>query len=95
MPSLQKYTSHGRKYWRIVESYRDGGRPKIRLVKHLGTVANLLALLEGQEGAIGVRSTSHGDVFVLLRMAEELRVASAIDEALSTRRPGGRRSGRA
>jgi len=88
MPSLQKYTSHGRKYWRIVESYRDGGRPKIRLVKHLGTVANLLALLEGQEGAIGVRSTSHGDVFVLLRMAEELRVASAIDEALSTRLSG-------
>jgi len=84
MASLQKYDSGGRKYWRIVESFRDpkNGRPKIRVVKHIGTVANLLALLEGQERQLEVCSTSHGDVFSLLRVAGQLGVASAIDDAL-------------
>jgi len=69
MASLQQYTTGGRKYLRIVESFRDpkNGRPKIRLIKHLGTVDNLLALLEGQERQLKVCSTSHGDVFSLLR----------------------------
>ena len=89
MPSLQKYTTRGRKYWRIVESYRDGGRPKIRVIKHLGTVANLLAMLEGQESSLRVRSTSHGDVSALLQVAEELRLAETIDEALAARHPAG------
>ena len=89
MPSLQKYTTRGRKYWRIVESYRDGGRPKIRVVKHLGTAANLLAMLEGQDSSLSVRSTSHGDVSALLRVAEELRLAETIDEALAAHLPAG------
>jgi len=91
MASLQKYDSGGRKYWRIVESFRDpkNGRPKIRVVKHIGTVANLLALLEGQERDLRVRSTSHGDVFSLLRMAGELGVASAIDDELLPHYPAG------
>jgi len=89
MASLQKYTTGGRTYWRIVESYRDGGRPKIRVLKHLGTAANLLVLLEGEERELRVRSTSHGDVLALLRMAEELEVASAIDQALSSHYPEG------
>ena len=89
MASLQKYTTGGRKYWRIVESYREDGRPKTRVVKHLGTVANLLALLESQENDIQVSSTSHGDVFALLRLAEEMQVASAIDEALAPHYPDG------
>ena len=84
MASLQQYTTGGRKYLRIVESFRDpkNGRPKIRLIKHLGTVDNLLALLEGQERQLKVCSTSHGDVFSLLRVAGELGVASAIDDVL-------------
>lgn len=84
MASLQQYTSGGRKYWRIVESFRDrkNGRPKIRLIKHLGTVDNLLALLDGQDRQLQVCSTSHGDVFSLLRVAGELGIASTIDDAL-------------
>jgi transposase len=91
MASLQKYDSGGRKYWRIVESFRDpkNGRPKIRVVKHIGTVANLLALLEGQERQLEVCSTSHGDVFSLLRVAGQLGVASAIDDALLPRYQAG------
>ena len=59
MASLQKYTTGGRQYWRIVESYREDGRPKIRVVKHLGTVANLLSLLESRENdLLQVSSTS-------------------------------------
>jgi len=91
MASLQKYDSGGRKYWRIVESFRDpkNGRPKIRVVKHLGTVANLLAMLESEERDLGVHSTSHGDVFSLLQVAGELGVASAIDDALLSHYPTG------
>lgn len=91
MASLQRYTSGGRKYWRIVESFRDpkNGRPKLRVVKHIGTVDNLLALLEGQERHLQVRSTSHGDVLSLLRVAEELGVASAIDDVLLPEHPDG------
>ena len=91
MASLQKFDSGGRKYWRIVESFRDpkNGRPKLRVVKHIGTVANLLAMLEGQERDLGVHSTSHGDVFSLLRIAGELGVASAIDDELLSHYPMG------
>lgn len=91
MASLQQYTSGGRKYWRIVESFRDpkNGRPKIRVVKHLGTVASILARLEGPERHTSVRSTSHGDVVSLLRMAEEVGVVSAIDDTLLAQYPAG------
>ena len=91
MASLQHYTTGGRKYWRIVESFRDpkNGRPKIRLIKHLGTVERILALLQGGDRQLKVRSTSHGDIASLLKIADELGVATIIDEAIATQYPGG------
>jgi transposase len=84
MASLQRYSSHGHFYWRVVESYRDHGRPKIRLVKHLGTVEDLLALLDGAERKVRVRSTAHGAVAALLGVATELGVVDAVDEAIAS-----------
>ncbi len=89
MASLQKYSTGGQTYWRIVESYRDNGRPKIRVIKHLGTVANILAVVEGQERDLRVRSTSHGNVLSLLAIAEELQVASEINKELASRNLAG------
>ena len=37
MSSLQRFTSNGHSYWRIVESYRRrDGKPAIRTLLHLG-----------------------------------------------------------
>lgn len=44
MASLQAYQSHGRRYYRIVESFRENGRPRIRVVAHLGRVEDILRL---------------------------------------------------
>ena len=35
MASLQAYTSHGIRYYRIVESFRSNGKPSIRVLAHL------------------------------------------------------------
>jgi transposase len=51
MPSLQDYSVRGKRYWRIVESYRDErGRPRIRVVRHLGTAQKLLDRLSEAPG---------------------------------------------
>jgi hypothetical protein len=47
MASLQAYQSHGRRYYRIVESFRENGRPRIRVIAHLGNgLRNLGELLK-------------------------------------------------
>lgn len=84
MASLQRYTSGGRSYWRIVESYRDNGRPKIRLVKHLGSTDDILALLAGETHPFKVRSVAHGAVASLLAAANDLGVVSVVDEAIAS-----------
>jgi transposase len=83
MASIQRYSTGGRTYWRIVESYRDKGRPKLRLVKHLGTADDLLALLQGSELTSSVRSVAHGDVASLLAVANELAVVPLVDEEIA------------
>jgi transposase len=84
MASLQRYTTGGRTYWRIVESYRDHGRPKVRLVKHLGSTDDILALLAGKARPFKVRSVAHGAVASLLAAADELGVVPAVDEAIAS-----------
>lgn len=88
MASIQRYSAGGRTYWRIVESYREKGRPKLRLVKHLGTADDLLAVLQGDELTSSVRSVSHGDVASLLALADELGVVSLVDDEIAARAAG-------
>lgn len=83
MPSLQRFSSHGQTYWRIVESYRrPDGRPTVRVLMHLGKAEALLARLRGQERAVQVRSVSSGAVDALYRLSVELDVAGEIDRAI-------------
>jgi hypothetical protein len=51
MASLQRYSSHGITYYRIVESYRrPGGKPTVRVLFHLGKAEDLLARLRRGSG---------------------------------------------
>ncbi|CAI3207561.1 hypothetical protein [Clostridium neonatale] len=36
-------------YWSLVESYREGGKVKQRILKNLGTTEKALKLLEGRQ----------------------------------------------
>jgi len=65
MASLQRFSSHGRTYWRVVEAYRrPDGRPGIRTLLHLGRPDDLLARLQ-QADAVRVASVSCGAVDAL------------------------------
>jgi transposase len=80
--SLQAYQSHGRRYYRIVESFRENGRPRIRVIAHLGRVEDILRVHQQERTAITVSSVSAGAVTALYHLANELDVAGRIDRTL-------------
>ena len=82
MASLQAYDSHGHRYYRVVESFRQDGKPRLRVVAHLGRVEDILRLAREERGGIRVASVSSGAVTALLHVAQELGVAGKIDRAL-------------
>lgn len=83
MASLQRYSSHGHTYWRIVESYRrPDGHPAVRTLLHLGKAEDVLARLQAPPGRVRVRSLSSGAVDALWRLAQEFDVAGGIDGAI-------------
>jgi transposase len=83
MASLQRSTSHGQSYWRVVESYRRAdGRPAVRTLAHLGKPDDLLARLRAAE-RIEVQSVAAGAVDAVWALGQELGVAAAIDAALA------------
>lgn len=88
MASLQAYDSHGHRYYRIVESFRQDGKPRIRVVAHLGRVEDILRLTRDERSDIKVSSVSSGAVTALHHLAKELDVVGKIDRALQ--HPDGR-----
>lgn len=82
MASLQAYDSHGHRYYRIVESFRQDGKPRLRVVAHLGRVEDILRLTRDERTDIKVSSVTAGAVTALLHLAQELGVAGKIDRAL-------------
>ena len=85
MPSLQRFTSHGHSYWRIVESYRRrDGKPAIRTLLHLGKADDLLRRLQGEQQGLRVHSVSSGAVDALWALSGELDVAGHIDRAIDS-----------
>jgi transposase len=85
MPSLQRYTSHGRTYYRIVESYRKEGKPRIRVLAHLGKVEDLLNLFQGKNRSLRLKSRMVGAVCALDHLAKELDIAGHINRVLLDR----------
>ena len=87
MASLQPYQSHGIQYYRIVESFRNQGKPSIRVLAHLGRVDDILRRhKDHSEVLVKVSSVSTGAVAALHGLALELDIAARIDCALA---PGG------
>jgi transposase len=82
MASLQRYQSHGRCYYRIVESFRQNGKPRLRVLAHLGRVDDILRLHQQQQAPIRVASVSAGAVTALYHLAGELDVIGKINRAL-------------
>jgi transposase len=88
MASLQAYDSHGHRYYRIVESFRQDGKPRIRVVAHLGRVEDILRLTRDERTDIKVSSVASGAVTALHHLAQELDIVGKIDGALEN--PDGR-----
>lgn len=82
MASLQAYTSHGKRYYRIVESYRKEGKPHLRVVAHLGKVEDILRLVEGEDKKVRVQSFMAGAVCALYGIAQELDMAGKINQVV-------------
>jgi transposase len=82
MASLQAYQSHGHRYYRIVESFRQDGKPRLRVVAHLGRVEDILRLAREERSDIKVSSVSSGAVTALHHLAQELDIVGKINGAL-------------
>lgn len=83
MASLQAYQSHGRRYYRIVESFRQGGKPRLRVLAHLGRVEDLLRRVQGPRAELAVTSVTAGAVTALYHLALELDVVGTINRAIA------------
>ncbi len=90
MASLQPYTSGGKRYYRIVESYRDENKqPRIRVLRHLGTADNLVRMLaEGPGKALYAEAREFGAVAALLEIAEAIDLVGTIDRHVEKRDQG-------
>jgi transposase len=82
MASLQAYNSRGHRYYRIVESFRQDGKPRLRVVAHLGRVEDILRLTRDERTDIEVSSVTSGAVTALHHLTQELDIAGKIDRAL-------------
>ena len=90
MPSLQPYAVRGKRYWRIVESYRDErGRPRMRVVRHLGTAQKLLELLSEAPGRpLFAEERDFGATAALWDTAQQLDIIGTIDSHAPKRDQG-------
>ncbi len=84
MATLQKRKSRGHTYWSIVESRRVNGKPRPVILEYLGTAQALLKrLTEGVPKK--VRSYTHGDIAVMLGIAEEFKIVETINKHLKSK----------
>ena len=84
MATIQKRKSRGHTYWSIVESRRINGKPRPVILEYLGTAEALLKrLIEGIPKK--VRSYTHGDVAVMLDIAEEFKIVETINKHLKSK----------
>lgn len=85
MASIQAYQSHGIRYYRIVESFRNNGKPSIRVLAHLGRVDDILKLHQEQHSVpFHLSSVSAGAVTALHHLAVELNLSTRINTALAS-----------
>lgn len=89
MASLQRYTSKGQTYWRLVESKRVNGKPRLFVLAHLGTADTLYArLTQAPDQPIKSKVFSCGGVVALMQIASELNLVPIIDRHVCKRTQG-------
>jgi transposase len=83
MASFQIVTAKGHRYLRIVESFRDPvtGRPKLRVLRHLGRADEALKTF-AQTEHVDLASHTHGAVAAVWQVAQTLDLAALIDAQL-------------
>ena len=86
MATIQAKTSHGRKYWYIVESRRVNGKPRPIVLAYLGKPEDLLRRLQGIHTALKVKSYSHGLIAILLKLAQTLNIVQIINKHVKSQR---------
>jgi len=86
MATLQQKTSHGQKYWYIVESRRVNGKPRPVVLAYLGKADTLLERLQQLNEPCAVKSYAHGAVAALLRVARELNLVQTINQHVHAKR---------
>jgi len=82
MASLQRVHVRGYTYWRIVESRRVNGKPRLFVLAHLGKADDLLVRLQAAD-TLHIKSLSHGAVAAVLAIARELDLVGTIDRHLA------------
>src|SRR5208283_104309 len=85
MASLQAFQSHGRRYYRIVQSFRKEGKPHLRVLAHLGRVEDILSLHQQERSPWKVHSVSAGAVTALYHLAQELDLVGKINDAVRSK----------
>jgi len=80
MASLTKKNIKGHDYWYIVESKRINGKPTPIIIQYLGTVNNLLNLLQG--GSNEFKSYAHGAVAALMKIAQKTGILEIMGKLL-------------
>jgi transposase len=91
MASLQRHKVKGYSYFRIVESRRVNGKPRVFVIAHLGKADDLLKRLQAAD-ALQIRSRAHGAVAALHAMAQEIDLVGIIDAHLAASGKRERRS---
>jgi transposase len=88
MATIQSKTSHGCKYWYIVESRRVNGKPRPVVLAYLGSAYKLLQRLQAtaNNDDIKLKSYSHGAVAALLKIAIELDIPTQINRYIKSPR---------
>jgi transposase len=88
VPSIVGKRQGNRTYYYLVESARVGGRPRIVSQRYLGPAEEILARLEGKEGAQPVRSRhlSFGDLAAVWSVLSRLGLAELCDQVVGARR---------
>lgn len=86
MADLQQKTSHGKKYWYIVESRRVNGNPRPVVLAYLGKAEDLLQRLQTHAENQRIKSYSHGAIAALLDIAHTLDIPSLINQDVDSPR---------
>lgn len=69
----------GKKQWSVCEKRRINGKPRTIILQYLGTASTILEKFQVAD-QVKLKSYSHGDTHVLLRLAKELDIAGIINK---------------